>query len=99
MRDVIDTIETVLTGKGFTLPDAIENPAAYLAWLLREVDPEVPPHVWAEIEIQRERDRRARLAAIAASPDCPHGTPGGDLPTAAGVASCPFCRRDHAAAG
>lgn len=97
MRDVIDTFETVLTARGFTLPDTIENPAAYLAWLLRDVDAEVPPHVWSEIEIQRERDRRTRLAAIAAAPDCPHGTPGGNLPhPVSGIVTCPFCRRGSA---
>jgi hypothetical protein len=93
-RDILESIEHVLTGKGFTLPDKIENPAAYLAWLLRDLDAEVPPHVYEQIERDRELERRRRLVALRQAPDCVHGTPGGDRLTAAGVALCPACRRN-----
>jgi hypothetical protein len=94
VRDVIDTIGRVLQDRDFTLPDKIENPAAYLAWLLRDLDAEVPPHVYEQIERDRELERRRRLDALRQAPDCVHGTPGGNRLTAAGVQLCPACRRN-----
>ena len=90
---MLDSIEEVLRVRGFTLPATIANPAAYLAWLLRELDPGQVPHVLAEMERDAELARRRRLDALRSAPDCVHGTPGGNQLTAAGVALCPACRR------
>jgi len=95
-RDVIEAIDEVLRVRGFTLPATISNPPAYLAWLLRELDPGQVPHVLAEMERDAELARRARLDARRNAPACVHGTPGGDQVGAAGVALCPWCRRSSA---
>ncbi len=94
-RDVDLAVRDVLAARGHRVPAALDHPAAYLASLLREVDPADRPgaaEAWL-IELQRRQDVWTRLQATGAP--CAHGKPGGDVPSpASGLLTCPSCRRD-----
>jgi hypothetical protein len=91
----------VLNARGWRVPPPgqLQHPAAYLAGLLRDVDPSDRPSVLedayeaamrAEAAAQRAA-RRAWVAALRGS--CAHGVPAGDTPhPETGTRPCRECR-------
>lgn len=98
-RDVHRALDEVLRARGWSVPDRIEHPAAYLAALLRDVDPGDRPGALEEAMIEQERARRAWVyATTIAGRECAHGWLGGDLPHPVdGHLACPLCRRAETA--
>lgn len=96
-RDVQLALDGVLKARGWTVPDHVENPPAYLAALLRGVDPADRPGAVEEAMLAEERIRRAwahRVNFDPTAPRCPHGEPLGNVPhPLTAVRSCPLCRR------
>jgi len=89
-EDVCLTIRDRLTALGKGVPVDLERPWAYLAWLLRDVDPADRPSVLenALTAARREHYRLSRHGA-----PCRHGVPGGDVVSPlTGVLPCPMCR-------
>lgn len=71
-------------------PSDLRQPAAYLARLLRDVDPADRPTVVEDAlaAAEREHDRMRRHG-----PECEHGVPGGDVVSPlTGQRLCPVCR-------
>lgn len=92
--DVHQALDEVLRARGWSVPDEVRQPAAYLATLLREVDPADRPGAQFEAMREAELERRRRQYAIDFGhlAECPHGQPaGGELVN--GRARCPLCRR------
>jgi hypothetical protein len=88
--DVCLTIRDRLAALGKSVPADLERPWAYLAWLLRGVDPAERPSVLvaAHAAAEREHDRLRRHGA-----PCEHGVPGGDVVSPlTGQRGCPLCR-------
>jgi DNA-binding transcriptional ArsR family regulator len=100
VRDVELAVRDALAARGWRLPPRLDHPAAYLARLLRELDPEDRPSV--------ELDRHAAEVAAAAAErraterrwhdalrgTCAHGVPAGDVPhPLTGSLACLTCRR------
>jgi hypothetical protein len=84
------TIRDRLAALGKRVPADLERPWAYLAWLLRGVDPAERPSVLvaAHAAAEREHDRLRRHGA-----PCEHGVPGGDVVSPlTGQRGCPLCR-------
>ena len=94
-RDVHRALDEVLRARGWTVPDRIEHPAAYLACLLRDVDPADRPGALEEAMLAEERTRREWIyATTIAGRECAHGWLGGNLPHPVdGHLACPLCRR------
>ena len=94
-RDVERAVADALASRGWRLPRLIEQPAAYLATLLRAMDPEDRPgaldeHIAAVEEAQRRYERQLVFGR-----PCPHGTPAGDVPSPLrGLLACPACRAE-----
>jgi hypothetical protein len=91
-RDVERTAADVLTARGHRVPRDLRQPAAYLAGLLRDVDPADRPgalddQLRAWERAQREHERQLRVGT-----PCPHGQPAGDVPSPRGHLACPSCR-------
>lgn len=93
-RDVHQVLDEVLRARGWSVPDEVRQPAAYLATLLRDVDDRDVPHLAEQAALEAELDRRRRRYAIDFGhlAECPHGIPGGNE-LVAGRAECPLCRR------
>lgn len=93
--DVHRGLDELLRARGWSVPDTIRQPAAYLACLLRGLDPADRPGAIEAAMLAAERARRADLDARAFGrlPECPHGEPGGDHPTPDGRILCPSCRK------
>jgi hypothetical protein len=95
-RDVQKAADAAMAARGWSLPDRIEQPAAYLATLLRDADPAARPGALEAAALLQERQRRAREWARITGElaQCPHGDPGGDQPhPTTGRLTCPLCRR------
>lgn len=94
-RDVHRALDEVLRARGWSVPDTIEHPAAYLAALLREVDPADRPGALEEAMHAEELLRREWLWQTRhGTRECVHGTLAGDLPHPVdGHLACPMCRR------
>lgn len=95
-RDVQLACDQLLTARGWSLPDRIDQPAAYLAALLRDADPAARPSDALAAAWIQERQRRAEAWARLRGerPECPHGDPGGHQPhPVTGRLTCPLCRR------
>lgn len=107
LRDVELAIRDVLAARGKRVPARLDRPAAYLAWLLRDVDPADRPSVLEDAyaaamaaaaaarrsaAAETRAAQRRWTAALATS--CAHGVPAGDVPDpAGGHLACLDCRR------
>ncbi len=92
--DVALAVRDALAARGWRrVPGDLRQPAAYLAGLLRDVDPADRPTVreaWLR-ELERRQDAYRRL--LATGEPCAHGRPGGDVPSpGSGTLACPSCR-------
>lgn len=85
----------MLRVRGWSVPDQIEHPPAYLAALLRNVDENDRPGALEEAMLAEERARREWLwQTTFGGRECEHGTLAGDLPHPVdGHLACPMCRR------
>jgi DNA-binding transcriptional ArsR family regulator len=92
-RDIDRAVTDALATRGWRLPRTLTQPAAYLAHLLRALDPADRPgaldaHIAAVEAAQRTYQRQ-----LITGPPCPHGQPAGDLPSPLrGQLACPACR-------
>ena len=87
----------LLAGRGWRLPRTLSQPAAYLAHLLRAIDPADRPGALDAHIAAVEAAQRAYQRQLIAGPPCPHGQPAGNLPSPRrGQLACPACRRPHA---
>ena len=91
-RGVLDALAT----RGWRLPREITQPAAYLATLLRGLDPaDRPGALDAQIAATEAAQRRYERQLLVGTP-CPHGQPAGDVPSPLrGLKACPVCRADN----
>ena len=98
-RDVERAAVETLTARGWRVPRELQHPAAYLAGLLREVDPADRPGALDEALAAAERAQRAYERQLIHGTPCAHGTPAGDVPSPLrGYLACPACRTAAAAA-
>ena len=75
------------------MPAELKQPAAYLAWLLRDVDPADRPGALDEHRAAVERAQRAYERQLVHGAPCEHGQPAGDVPSPLrGHLACPSCR-------
>jgi DNA-binding transcriptional ArsR family regulator len=92
-RDVERALDDALAARGWHLPRHIHHPAAYLATLLRPLDPADRPGALDEWRADRERAQRTYERQLIYGPPCPHGQPAGNLPSPLrGHLACPACR-------
>lgn len=92
-RDVGRAIDGTLRARGHRVPTVVEHPAAYLASLLRDVDPADRPGAIDDEMRAMERRENAHQLLLATGAPCPHGRPGGDVPSPLrGQLACPECR-------
>lgn len=101
-RDVERAVGDVLRARGWSIPDEIKNPPAYLANLLRNVDPadrldvdELVP----DRSVQQWRNELARWDHDERyGAECRHGQPGGEQThPIRGHVRCPLCRIEERA--
>jgi hypothetical protein len=102
-EDVALAVADVLATRGHRVPRELRHPAAYLAGVLRDLEPAavVRPTVEAaayeaHLAEQRAAERAARRAhVLAVAGKCPHGVPaaGAGQPSR-GVPACLDCRRE-----
>jgi hypothetical protein len=92
-RDVDRAVDDALAARGWRLPRELNQPAAYLAALLREVDPADRPGALDEWIAAQDRAQRAYERQLLHGTPCVHGVPAGDVPSPLrGIAACPLCR-------
>lgn len=98
-EDVRLGVRDVLAVRGHVVPAVLQHPAAYLAGLLRDLDPADRPSVLEDAFRAAERAEDAHRLRIATTTElCPHGQPGGHLPSPLrGWRACPACRREAGA--
>jgi hypothetical protein len=90
-RDVVRSIDELMRVRGWRYPEQIANPPAYLAMLLRGIEPTDLEQRGAEDAARAEWRRITTFG-----PECPHGHAGGDVPHPIdGYKPCPFCRREE----
>ncbi len=101
-RDVELGLRDVLASRGWRVPRTLKTPAAYLAMLLRELDPADRPSVaeeWARqaaaaAAAEKRATQRRWHAALRTT--CAHGVPAGDVPhPLSGAIACPECRHER----
>jgi hypothetical protein len=98
VRDVELAVRDVLTRRSWHVPRTLTQPAAYLAGLLRELDPADRPTAAEEHARQLERAEDAYRLQLATGAPCPHGRPAGDVPSPTRrLLACPECRTAAAA--
>lgn len=100
-KDVDRAIADVLAARGYPgrVPRELRQPAAYLAWLLRQVDPADRPGAVDDQLRAAERAQAAYERQLFIGTPCPHGRPAGDVPSPRhGHLACPACRAAAAAA-
>jgi hypothetical protein len=96
-RDLERALADALATRGWHLPRTLTQPAAYLAHLLRALDPADRPgaldaHIAAVEAAQRAYERQLIVGL-----PCPHGQPAGHLPSPLrGQRACPACRTSQA---
>src|SRR3954471_1680609 len=96
-RDVDRAVTDALATRGWQLPRTLSQPAAYLATLLRAVDPADRPGALDAHIAAVEAAQRAYQRQLIFGPPCPHGQPAGDLPSPLrGQLACPACRASQA---
>jgi hypothetical protein len=92
-RDVDRAVTDALATRGWRLPRELKQPAAYLATLLRSLDPDDRPSLLDEWIAQREAVQRAYERQLVVGTPCRHGQPAGDVPSPLrGIGACPLCR-------
>jgi hypothetical protein len=89
--------DEVLRARHWTVPDRIVQPAAYLAALLRDVDPADRPGALEEARLAEEKARRDWVwNTTFGTLMCPHAQPGADRPHPIdGHLACPLCRAER----
>lgn len=94
-RDVHTALDQVLRARTWSVPQHIDQPAAYLAALLRDVDPADRPGTLEEAMLAERRVRDEWLWQTRfGDRECAHGYAAGDLPHPIdGHLACPMCRR------
>jgi hypothetical protein len=94
-RDVHRALDELLRARAWSVPDRVEQPAAYLAALLRGIDPADRPGALDEAMAIEDAARREWLRKVTLTGrECEHGQPAGDLPHPIdGHKACPLCRR------
>lgn len=98
-EDVRLAVRDSLAARGWRVPAVLQQPAAYLAKLLRDLDPEDrPSRLEAELAAAEAAERHFHDHLRIYGPRCPHGEPAGNVPTPLrGLILCPSCRRAAAA--
>jgi len=92
-RDVERGVNDALASRGWQLPREVRQPAAYVATLLRGLDPGDRPGALDEWMLERERAQRAYEAQLVLGTPCSHGQPAGDVPSPLyNRLACPLCR-------
>jgi hypothetical protein len=92
-RDVDRAVADALAARGWRLPRELKQPAAYLATLLRPLDPTDRPSLADEWIAEREAAQRSYERQLVYGTPCPHGQPAGDVPSPVhGYLACPGCR-------
>jgi DNA-binding transcriptional ArsR family regulator len=92
-RDVDRAVTDALATRGWRLPRRLDQPAAYLATLLRALDPEDRPGALDEHIAAVDAAQSAYERQLVTGSPCPHGQPGGDvLSPLRGHRACPLCR-------
>jgi hypothetical protein len=89
----VPTSRVTVTRGGRVHEYPLHCPWGYLAMLLRGIEP-------ADLVARRDHEKAIRRAQLEyeqilrSGPECPHGQPGGAIPSPVkGVLACPFCRR------
>src|SRR3954467_14991219 len=96
-HDIDRALDDALATRGWHLPHRINQPAAYLATLLRPLDPADRPGALDEWMAACERAQRAYQRQLIFGSPCPHGQPAGHLPSPLrGQLACPACRASQA---
>jgi hypothetical protein len=94
-RDVERAVADALGARGWRMPGELRAPAAYLALLLREVDPADRPGALDEHMRAVEAAQGAYERRLIFGTPCPHGQPAGNEPSPLrGLMACPECRRE-----
>lgn len=92
-RDLERAVVDALAARGWRVPSQLAQPAAYLAALLRPLDPADRPGALDEWRAAEEAAQRAYERQLVFGPPCPHGQPAGDVPSPRyGRLACPACR-------
>ena len=87
----------MLRARNWTIPHQIEHPAAYLATLLRDIDPADRPGATEDAMRAQEKLVREWTWQTTLGPTtCPHEHPGGNIPHPRDQhLACPECRRNR----
>lgn len=94
-RDVDLAVTDALAARGWRLPRELTQPAAYLATLLRALDPEDRPGALEAHITEVEAAQRRYEQQLVTGPPCTHGQPAGDVPSPLrGHRACPLCRTE-----
>ncbi|PZU49471.1 MAG: hypothetical protein DI571_02355 [Arsenicicoccus sp.] len=97
-------VDALATRGGWRIPRQLVQPAAYLAALLRPLDPEDRPSALDEQLAAWEAAQAAYARSLRYGPHqgplCPHGQPAGAVPSPRhGRLACPSCRADAGGRG
>ncbi len=94
VRDIQTAADEVLRARNWTIPRQIDHPAAYLAALLRHVDPADRPGAAEDaMNAQHKLMREWTWQTTLGPSSCPHEHPGGNIPHPIhGHVACPECR-------
>jgi len=97
-RDVELGVRDAMAARGWkVVPRDLKQPAAYLATLLRELDPADRPTAAEAHMVEVERREDAHRLQLAIGAPCRHGRPAGDVPSPLrGHIACLDCRREIA---
>jgi hypothetical protein len=98
-RDVERAADDTRAVLGWKIPARLDHPAAYLARLLRGVDPADRPGALDKLIAASEAAARRHELQLRIGTPCSHGQPAGDVPHPVhGHLACPLCRAAAAAA-
>jgi len=97
VRDIQTAADETLRARNWTIPHTIDHPAAYLATLLRNVDPNDRPGATEDaMNAQHKLIRHWTWQTTLGPTQCPHGHPGGNIPhPLQRHLACPECRRQN----
>ncbi len=98
VRDIQTAADETLRARNWTIPQQIDHPAAYLATLLRDIDPaDRPGAVEDAMRAQDKLIRQWTWQTTLGPTTCPHEHPGGNIPHPLHHhVACPQCRRSDA---